>query len=280
MRKKIKLWAKKAFHRSYWKSVLVSLIYSVSTYAVISLMSSFFGIFGLLAAMAEDGTVDEYAELIGVCLIYFGFTLVIAIIAFLIKVYLINPLEIGCKQYWRVGLNQTSPALREMGEGFRRCYKNRVSVLCARDIYIGIWYSLSTLAYMVIVMAVMAVVAKAMEQNVTGSMGLPMAIGITMFMLVVFVLCFIPSYIKMLQYMFIPYILLDNPDMPKKQVFALSKQMMKGEIWNTTVLFLSFIGWFVLTTCTYELAYIFYAGPYLNYTLTAYFEEMRQKVKA
>ncbi len=277
MRTKIKLWAKKAFHRSYWKSVLVSLIYSMSTYAVISLMSSFFGIFGLFAVLAEDGTVDEYVEILIVCLVYFAFTLVIAIIAFLIKVYLINPLEIGCKQYWRAGLYQSSPSLKEMGEGFKRSYKNRVGVLCARDIYIGIWYSLSTLVYMIIVMAVMAVVAKSMGQ---AEMGLPMAIGITMFMLVIFFICFIPSYIKMLHYMFVPYILLNNPDMPKKQVFALSKQMMKGEIWNTTVLFLSFIGWFVLTACTYEMAYIFYAGPYMNYTLTAYYEEMRQKVTA
>ena len=76
--------------------------------------------------------------------------------------------------------------------------------------------------------------------------------------------------------MFVPYILLDSPDMPKKQVFALSKKMMKSEIWNTTVLFLSFIGWFILTSCTYKLAYVFYVGPYLNYTLTAYYEEMRK----
>ena len=277
MRTKIKLWAKKSFHRSYWKSVFVSLIYSASNYAVISLMSSFFGIFGVFAALAEDGTVDEYTEILMVCLIYFSVVLVIAIIAFLLKVYLVNPLEIGCKQYWRVGLNQTSPALKEIGDGFRRCYKNRVSVLCARDIYIGIWYSLSTLVYMIVVMAVMAVVSKLMGN---GPMGLPMAIGITMFLLVIFVLCFIPSYIKMLQYMFIPYILLENPDMPKKQVFALSKQMMKGEIWNTTVLFLTFAGWFVVTACTYELAYIFYVVPYMNYTLTAFFEEMRRKVTA
>ena len=280
MRTKIKMWAKKAFHRSYWKSVLVSLIYSISNYAVISLMSSFFGIFGLFAVLIEDGTVDEYVEILIVCSVYFAFALVVAIIGFLIKVYLINPLEIGCKQYWRVGLNQTSPAFKEIGEGFKRCYKNRVSVLCARDIYIGIWYSLSALVYMLIVMAVMAVVAKLMEQSGTGPMSFPMAVGVTVFMLVIFFICFIPAYIKMLQYMFVPYILLDNPDMPKKQVFALSKQMMKDEIWNTTVLFLSFTGWFVLTACTYELMYIFYVGPYMNYTLTAYYEEIRQKVPA
>lgn len=273
MRIKIKSWAKKAFHGSYWKSVFISFIYNTCNSVVLSMMSVFFGIFGVFAVLAEEGSVDEYSEIITVCLIYFVFALIVAIIAFLIKVYLINPLEIGCKQYWKDALYEASPALKKLGEGFKRSYKNRVSVLCARDIYIGIWYSLSTLVYMLIVFAMMAVVKEVCDQ-----VSVPVAILIAMLGLVIFFVCFIPAYIKMLHYMFVPYVLLDNPDMKSKEVFALSKQMMKSEIWNTTVLFLSFAGWFLLACCTYRMAYVFYAGPYLNYTLTAYYEEMRKKI--
>ena len=252
----MKSWARKAFHASYWKSVFISLIYSMSTYVVVSMMSCFFGIFGVFVVLANEGSVDEYIEILMVCLIYFFFASVVAVIAFLIKVYLINPLEIGCKQYYREGL-----------------YKNRVSVLCARDIYIGIWYSLCTLVYMIVVFAMMAAV-----EAMVGAVSVPGAVVVAVLCVLIFFVCFIPAYIKMLHYMFVPYILLDNPDMPKKQVFDVSKEMMQGKIWNTTILFLSFAGWFLLASCTYRLLNIFYVGPYLNYTLTAYYEEIRKKI--
>ena len=41
-------------------------------------------------------------------------------------------------------------------------------------------------------------------------------------------LLIVPGIVKAYEYMMVPYILAENPDMSREEVFALSKQMMKG----------------------------------------------------
>ncbi len=70
-------------------------------------------------------------------------------------------------------------------------------------------------------------------------------IGGIMFVRTVFiclwsVLLIIPGIVKMYEYMMVPFILAENPDMRRKEVFALSKKMMTGNKWKAFVLDLSF----------------------------------------
>ena len=57
----------------------------------------------------------------------------------------------------------------------------------------------------------------------------------------------IPGIIKSYEYRMIPYILSENPNISRKRAFEISKQMMKGNKWDTFVLDLSFIGWQILS---------------------------------
>lgn len=56
----------------------------------------------------------------------------------------------------------------------------------------------------------------------------------------------IPGIVKSYEYRMVPYILSENPDMPSKEVFALSREMMYGNKFKSFVLDLSFIGWYLL----------------------------------
>lgn len=56
----------------------------------------------------------------------------------------------------------------------------------------------------------------------------------------------IPGIVKGLEYMMIPYILAENPEVDTSDAFALTKDMMSGGRFQMFLLQLSFIGWFLL----------------------------------
>lgn len=76
----------------------------------------------------------------------------------------------------------------------------------------------------------------------------------------------IPGIIKGYEYLMIPYILAENPDIDSKEAFAMSKQMMDGNKWNAFVLRLSFFGWILLGVISCGIAAIFYVNPYMLMT--------------
>ena len=76
----------------------------------------------------------------------------------------------------------------------------------------------------------------------------------------------IPGIIKAYEYRMIPYILAENPDIDTKQAFAMSKQMMDGNKWNTFVLGLSFLGWIILSMFLCGIPLVFYVNPYILMT--------------
>lgn len=58
----------------------------------------------------------------------------------------------------------------------------------------------------------------------------------------------IPGIIKTYEYAMVPYILAENPDIPKERAFQLSKEMMMGRKWDAFVFGLSFLGWQILAS--------------------------------
>ena len=102
----------------------------------------------------------------------------------------------------------------------------------------------------------------------------------TMFCMEIFtmlwsLLFIIPGIIKSYEYRMIPFILADNPEMDRKEVFALSKKLMTGNKWKAFVLDLSFIGWEILSILTCGILSIFYVNPYIYSTNAALYETLR-----
>ena len=88
-------------------------------------------------------------------------------------------------------------------------------------------------------------------------------------------LLIIPGIIKSYEYRMVNYILAENPEMNTKEVFAMSRDMMRGNKWRAFVLDLSFLGWHLLSLITIGLAGIFYVFPYRNMTNAALHEYLR-----
>lgn len=90
-------------------------------------------------------------------------------------------------------------------------------------------------------------------------------------------LTIIGGIIKTYEYRMIPYILAENPKIKRKEAFALSKQMMKGNKWKTFILDMSFFGWNFLSVLTFGLLSILYVNPYNAATIAELYSVLKQQ---
>lgn len=83
--------------------------------------------------------------------------------------------------------------------------------------------------------------------------------------------------IKGYEYMMIPYLLAEDPELSKDEAFELSKEMMHGQKWSAFGLDLSFIGWILLTIFTFGILGIFYVNPYIYSTHAALYDTLKEE---
>ena len=85
----------------------------------------------------------------------------------------------------------------------------------------------------------------------------------------------IPGIVKGYEYRMIPFLLAENPDMTKEEVFEESKKLMTGNKWKAFVYDLSFIGWNILSILTCGILSIFFVNPYKSSADAALFEAIK-----
>lgn len=90
-------------------------------------------------------------------------------------------------------------------------------------------------------------------------------------------LLIVPGIIKGYEYSMIPYILAENPDMGRKEVFAMSKELTAGSKWKLFVFDLSYIGWFLLSVITFGILDVLYVQPYYYAAKTQVYLELKAK---
>ena len=96
-------------------------------------------------------------------------------------------------------------------------------------------------------------------------------------------LLIVPGIIKYFSYSMAYYILIENPDYTASEALRESKRIMKGQKFRLFVLWLSFIGWFLLTAFigmfTFNLSFIF-ISPYYNTTVSHFYLDLIKKQDA
>lgn len=88
----------------------------------------------------------------------------------------------------------------------------------------------------------------------------------------------IPGIIKAYEYMMVPYILTEYPDMQPSEVLKKSSEMMYGNKWNAFVLSLSFIGWMFLSALTLGISGILFSNPYLYGAHAGLYDRLKAQV--
>jgi uncharacterized membrane protein len=87
-------------------------------------------------------------------------------------------------------------------------------------------------------------------------------------------LLIVPGIIAALRYSMAFFILSDNPGMSAMEAIRQSAEMTKGHKGKLFMLFLSFIGWYLLTILTLGIGLLWLA-PYVQTSMAAFYEQLK-----
>lgn len=88
-------------------------------------------------------------------------------------------------------------------------------------------------------------------------------------------LFFIPGIIKQFSYSMTYFILNDHPEYTATQAITESRRMMKGHKGELFVLYLSFLGWDLLSVLTLGILEIVYVAPYKAAAVAGFYESIK-----
>lgn len=91
------------------------------------------------------------------------------------------------------------------------------------------------------------------------------------------ILLIIPGIIAALSYSQAFYILNDNPDMPAMEALEESKRIMQGYKWKLFCLYLSFIGWGLLSALTFGIGTL-WLNPYIGLSLANFYDNIKNNL--
>lgn len=89
-------------------------------------------------------------------------------------------------------------------------------------------------------------------------------------------LLIVPGIVKSLSYAMTDYIMKDDPEIKNNEAIEKSMAMMQGHKWELFLLYLSFIGWFILAVLTCFIGFIFLV-PYMEAATAAFYEELKEE---
>ena len=119
-----------AFKGNYWPSVLVALL--MTAFAGASFASSRqSGSSADLEMAIQSGDSKTVAVILGAFL-------VVSVIAILLKIFLVNPIELGGVTFFTRNLEAGPAPFKTLKEGFRN-YGHNFAVLFLRDLYTALW---------------------------------------------------------------------------------------------------------------------------------------------
>ncbi|MBO6137985.1 MAG: DUF975 family protein [Lachnospiraceae bacterium] len=129
-RAEVKATGKENFKKNYWKSVGIAIVYMI-----------FFGAGGS-AVSSNSRQISEKVDLndpkvMSIVIAVISILGIIATVSFLVRIFVFNPLDVGCKRFYLVN-QDTNADLGELGYGFAHNYKGSIGGLFLRDLIIGI----------------------------------------------------------------------------------------------------------------------------------------------
>ena len=89
------------------------------------------------------------------------------------------------------------------------------------------------------------------------------------------ILLVVPGIIKGLAYSMYPYVLRDEPDLSVWQSLKKSEAIMKGYKGKLFLMYLSFVGWFILGAFTFGILYI-WLTPYIMTSTVKFYDDVRR----
>jgi len=89
-------------------------------------------------------------------------------------------------------------------------------------------------------------------------------------------LLIVPGIIKSFAYAMTPYLLAEYPNIPATEAIKVSMKITNGRKGDIFVMYLSFIGWLILSGLTFGILYIFYVGPYMYTSFAGMYDVLKK----
>ena len=282
----LKAEARNALSKNYWRSVLVALILTMITGTAISVGSARSSASAVFNDSSSFETHSSYyigdpdlnldflddlsaEQVIGIITMVSAILVIALIISIALNLFLFGPLTVGCARYTELSIKR--PADFNLGRGFSPNYWNVVKSMFIRALFVALWGILYSVVFSIVFFFVIGLAAGSGASD--GAL-----ISMIIFAFLIFLAGSFLLALKLYDYRMIPYILASDPNMERREVFRIAKEMVKGERLNIFFLDLSFIGWIVLSILTCGILMIFFVRPYIMLTEGALFHKLSEKV--
>lgn len=231
-RKELKDRAKLVLLRSYskvfWACILVSL-----------LSGSGIGLFSRRSKNTDISLLSQQKQML--VLIIF---LTLAVLTILLSIFMVAPLMVGHKKFMIENSKSNAP-LNLLFLPFNDGYWHIVFVQFMKELFIFLWALPALLPTAVLIFQyriVFGMIYAAANGLITAQRAF---LGLSFLWSFSTLILYIPALIKGLQYILVPYILADNPEMSWRDALSESKEMMVGNKLAYIKLILSFIPWWI-----------------------------------
>ena len=138
-RQEVKAQGKTAFRAQYWRTVLVALLLTILTTAMSFSTSQSSGDNAQSAQDLENAfnglSTEQQAAVVGVLS---GAAIVIMIVSLLLRIFVFNPLEVGCYGFLKENVKRGDADLGVLKTGFQ-AYGHTFVTLLLRDIFLILW---------------------------------------------------------------------------------------------------------------------------------------------
>lgn len=174
-----------------------------------------------------------------------------------------GPFAFGLAKAFLTIVRTQSVKFEVLFDGFKR-FGQAFLVQLLRSIFIGLW-SIPMIIFTVL--GVLSFLGSAYFTELSSSV-------YAIFFILAFASMVLPI-IASLRYSMVFYILNDNPEMASMDALRLSKEMTKGFKGKLFLLYLSFIGWFILGTLALLIG-LLWVVPYVQTSIANFYENLKE----
>lgn len=257
----LKTRAKTVLSQSYWKSLLAILICSLIG-GGISLNINTNSIMTPEFTNIETAIANNFG-------LFSGLFSSILVYSLLVMFFITFPFAVGQTRFFNESA-RGNISLKEIFYPFTNGisnYLNIVKVGFFRLLFLILWGMLSLVVLIPIAIITGVVSVISIQNSVFAIIGLIFAVYIAL----------MPMIIKTYEYFFVEYILADEPGIGWREALKKSKEMTHGNKFRIFLLYLSFMGWFLLGFAFLGFGTIF-VMPYVNATFTELYLKLKSNI--
>lgn len=129
----LKAKGKEAMKANYWMSVAVSMILGCAAAGAGS------GVGNSAKNVFNNKEVINNPDVFKILLAILAVAAVIAIVMMLVDIFIFNPLEAGCLNFFRINNETKNGQFNAVGAGFKPSWLDNVKTLFLRDIFVLLW---------------------------------------------------------------------------------------------------------------------------------------------